>query len=180
MHKRKIPVSQVFCFPLVMLIAHIGHLQSTDSPIARATAELEASMSKLREHCKTLVQYKKSITLITIDDSTFQHAIYDAKKGDIRASAENSAAVIASFLRQNKTNEELTQPWIQRTKKFVSKLYPFASFALRMTSFAADVSVVFCIVDHSQVAEFKPLTISANALTVIFEVSISHGVVDMF
>jgi len=128
-----------------MLIVHIGHLRSTDSPIARATAELEASMSKLQEHCKTLVQDKKSITLITIDDSTFQRAINDAKKGDIRASAENSATVIASFLRQNKANEELTQPWIQRTKKFVSKLYPFASFALRLTRFAGDVSLSFAL-----------------------------------
>jgi hypothetical protein len=112
----------------------VGPLQSTESPIAHATAELEASMSKIREHCKTLIQDKKSINLITIDDSTFQRAINDTKKGDIRASAENSAAVIASFLQQNKANEELTQPWIQRTKKFVSKLYLFASFVLRLTS----------------------------------------------
>jgi hypothetical protein len=122
-----------------LLIA--GHLQSTDTPLARATAELETSMSRLQEHCKTLVQDKKSITLITIDDSSFQRAINDAKKGDIRASAENSAAVIASFLHQNKVNEESTQPWIRRTKTFVSKLYPFASFALRLTSFAGEVSL---------------------------------------
>src|SRR5436305_5144944 len=128
-----------------MLIAHIDHLQSTDSLIARATTELEASMSRLREHCKTLVQDKKSITLITIDDSTFQRAINDVKKGDIRASAEKSAAVIASFLRQNKTNEELKQPWIQQTKKFVSQLYPFASFALRLTSLVGDVSLSFAL-----------------------------------
>jgi hypothetical protein len=138
--KRRVPANQVFCFRLVTLIARIGPLQSTDNAIARATADLEASMSKLREHCKTLVQ-DKSITLITIDDGTFQRAINDARKGDIRASAENSAAVIASFLRQNKASEQLTQPWIQQTKKFVSKLYPFASFALRLTSFAGDVSL---------------------------------------
>ena len=110
-HERKVPgmTNQVFCFPFVMLISHIGHMQSADSPIVCATAELEASMSKLQEHCKTLVQDNKAITLITIDDATFQRAIHDAKKRDIRASAENSAAVIASFLRQIKANEESTQ-----------------------------------------------------------------------
>jgi hypothetical protein len=114
------------------------------SPVSRALSELGAAVSEFKEHYRTFAE--KNRQFVPIQDEV-QSAIQKAEiEPDIKLSAQIFEKEITAILGVTERKQEVSnKKWTGRLANFLSKLYPLASFSLRLTASVSEVNTALLL-----------------------------------
>lgn len=133
--------------------------------------DLQTAASELQQCCQRIAK-SRSVTDTMINDAEITRAVELAIEGNIMQSANRFAQQVVTFrLSKAKKPVETQKTWSNATKRFLFRLYPAAIVSLRLTSSTAEVKYNNNGLLTLQLVQFTALSIAANAVEMILEVT---------